>query len=81
MGVRLKAENSYMPGVIFFCVLYIIKMGGLIMTDELRYRLEELQSLVKVLSRSLETHQEKLKPVDVSNILSIIEKQLNDILN
>lgn len=51
------------------------------MTDELRYRLEELQSLVKVLSRSLETHQEKLKPVDVSNILSIIEKQLNDILN
>lgn len=47
--------------------------------EEIVYKIEELQSMVNVLSISLETTTEHLSNKDISNVFSLIEDRLNDI--
>lgn len=50
------------------------------MNEEVRIKLEELESLLLIMSRGLETSKERFKAKDVSNMLAVIERELNNIL-
>lgn len=51
------------------------------MSEEIKYKLEELESLTKILSISLETQKENLDARDVANIMELINEILRNILD
>ncbi|NLC96003.1 MAG: hypothetical protein GX675_00320 [Erysipelotrichaceae bacterium] len=54
------------------------------MNEELKTKLQELESLTRILSESMElvpdTHDESIKKSDVSNILAIINNKVKEII-
>ena len=51
------------------------------MNEELRIKLKELESLLLIVSRGLETSEESFKAKDVSNMISIIHKEIQEIVS
>lgn len=50
------------------------------MSEETKYKLQELESLTKVLARSLESSGEKIDARDVANVMGIIHGKISEIL-
>lgn len=49
------------------------------MNEQVKIKLEELESLLLIMSRGLETSEESFKAKDVSNMLSIIYVNIHNI--
>lgn len=49
--------------------------------EDMKVKLEELKSLLLIMSRGLETSEESFKAKDVSNMLSILYENLHNIIS
>lgn len=81
MSIFTENNKAYSIASRRFFLWLNITIGGLIiMNEEVRIKLEELESLLLIMSRGLETSDESFKAKDISNLLAVIERELNNIL-